>query len=224
MQIIAMAGLAQCGKTTLANKIAQVAYESGMLPKMMSFAGSLKRAAKEIGADKTLRPQLYRKFCQQVGGLLRDPEYVKGVTGPDYWVNLTMTEIKAYAAEETKRLEASNNPDFAAGRLPAQPFRETVLIFDDVRFQNELDMLKKVGAVTIYVDRETELPEPNADFRKDVSEKLAYDMKADGDLRSRNFNYTVASVGSIDAFLTRVGPFIPVWLGLADLGLPGTGE
>lgn len=214
MQIIAAAGLAQCGKTTLAKEISRVAFERGMKPKMMSFAGALKTASASIGASKEEQPALYRKFCQQVGGMMRDPEYVPGVTGPDYWVNLTATEIKKMAEAEG-RVIGSHRPPYVGGT-----FHETVLIFDDVRFGNEVDTLRRMGAVMIYVDRETELPDPNAKFREDVSEKMAYDMKADGDLRMANFAYTVNSTGDMESYLTRVRPFIPVWLGLEVLGIP----
>lgn len=214
MQVIAMAGLAQCGKTTLAKDIARIAFERGMKPKMMSFAGALKRASAEIGATKEEQPALYRKFCQQVGGMMRDPAYIPGVTGPDYWVNLTTAECRKVAESEGRVLGGSR-PPYVGGT-----FHENVLIFDDVRFMNELETLRKMGAITIYVDRETELPDPSAKFREDVSEKMAYDMKADGDLRQANFNYTVSSTGNMATYLTRVRPFIPVWLGLEVLGIP----
>lgn len=212
MQIVAMAGLAQCGKTTLAKEIARVSFERGMKPKMMSFAGALKQGAADVGADKESNPDLYRKFCQDTGENFRDPEYVPGVTGPDYWVNLTAKAVKQHAEADAIVL----NPHVQS--------HETVLIFDDVRFENEIEILRKMGAVAIYVDRETELPDPSAKFRTHNSEKMAYALKADGDLRQRLFNYTVSSTGSMVEYLLRVRPFIPVWLGLEVLGIPEINE
>lgn len=197
MQIVAFAGLAQCGKTTLANEVSRIAYESNLVPVKVSFAGALKRAASYIGADKETQPELYRKFCQQVGGFMRDPNYVPGVTGPDYWVTLTKNMLR--------QLMQKDNAEKA------------VYIFDDVRFLNEVEMLKSLDATMVYVDRETELPDPAAAFRTDISEKMAYDIKADGDLRQRYFDFVVSSTGSADEFLARIRPFIPVWLGLAAL-------
>lgn len=203
MQIIGIAGLAQCGKSTLAKDIARVAYELKMRPIMMSFAGALKSAAGEVGASKTENPELYRLFCQEVGSKFRDPAYVPGVTGPDYWVNLTRRSIAKLA-------------DSGAAS-------EIAIIFDDVRFLNEVQTIKSMGGVMIYVDRETELPDVNADFRKHESERLAYELKADGNLRQSLMDYTVCSTGSMDLYLTRVAPFIPVWLGRALLGIPKEG-
>lgn len=218
MQIIAIAGLAQCGKTTLANEIARIAFERGMNPKMMSFAEGLKTAAAAVGASKETQPELYRKFCQEVGGKFRDPDYVPGVTNPDWWVNLTAARIDAIAEEEGRMLN-DHRPPYAGGT-----FHERVLIFDDVRYPNELAMLKRRGAVLIYLDRELELPDPTAKWRQDVSERMAYHFKEDGEDRTRTFNYTVSSVGTKEAFLARCRPFIPVWLGLEVLGLPNYPE
>lgn len=198
MQVIGFIGLAQSGKTVLAKEVARIAFDNGLTPKVMSFAGSLKRAAVECGADKEKQPELYRKFCQEVGNNMRNPAYVPGVTGPDYWVQRTGEEMKKYHSQSM------------------------VLIFDDVRYDNEVRLLTSVGAEIVYVDRGEELPNPTAEFRKHESEKLAYDLQIRGVARQHDITrdpmYTpewyVNSGGSMEDYLDRCRPYIKMWLGL----------
>jgi hypothetical protein len=207
MQIIALAGLAQCGKTTLSDEISRIAFENKMTPKRLSFAGALKRAAAEVGAPKDTQPDLYRRVCQDLGKNMRDPSYVPGVTNPNWWVDLTKRELEALARKDRE--------------LHTTGLRgETVVIFDDVRFMNELSMLKGMGATAIYIDRGTELPDPNAPFRGHESEAMAYDMQRDEELRRQHFQWTVNSTGSMEEYKIRVRPFIPVWLGIEPMALP----
>jgi hypothetical protein len=207
MQVVAVAGLAQAGKSLLGEWIAKSAYENGMIPKRLSFAGALKTAAAAIGADKTSNPDLYRKFCQDVGNACRTESYVPGITGPDYWVNLTKSILGDMLKAEQKAIQGGGE------------FKETVVIFDDVRFMNELGMLREWDATTIFVDRGTDLPTPDAPFRKHVSEALAYQFLNDAELLAENFKYLVSSAGSTEEYRTRVGPYLPVWAGVSNLGL-----
>lgn len=211
MQIIGLTGLAQCGKTTLADEISRIAYHRGMTPKKMSFAGRLKKAAAEIGADKVSQPELYRKFCQEVGNNMRSLEYLPGVTGPDYWVQRTHEDIAIEQAKENAR------PVYGDGK--EGKWSETVLIFDDVRFENEVELLKNMGATLILLNRGKELPDPAAKFRSHISEKLAYDLMGDHELRMKYMNFTVDSTGSMEQFKFRCSPYIPHWLGLEALDL-----
>lgn len=213
MQVIAMAGLAQCGKSTLAGWIAEEAYKSGLTPKMMSFAGALKRAAETIGADKASNPALYRKFCQDVGNACRTSEYVPGVTGEDYWVRLTNKTLLTLQLSDSESL-----------RRDSAHYRELIVIFDDVRFMNELAMLRDWDATTIFVDRRNELPDPTAEFRKHISEKMATDLTTDRETLRECFKYSVDSSGSMDEYRRRVGIFLPVWCGTATLGIPDAVE
>lgn len=198
MQVIGFIGLAQSGKTVLAKEVARVAYENGLTPKVMSFAGALKRAAAEIGASKEKSPELYRKFCQEVGNNMRNPNYVPGVTGPDYWVQRTAEEMKKFQSQSM------------------------VLIFDDVRYNNEVALLIKMGAEIVYVDRGAELPNPDAAFRKHESEKLAYDLQVRGAIRQHDISrdplyiaeWYVNSSGPMEDYFDRCRPYIKMWLGL----------
>lgn len=198
MEIIGITGLAQCGKTTLSKEISRIAYERGMTPRMMSFAGSLKRGAKEVGAGKELRPELYRLFCQEVGSKMRDPNYCPPHTGPNYWVDRTREELA----------------------LLDRGCEQFVLIFDDVRYENEVNLLRELGATLLYVDRGEHLPEPDAKFRKHESELLAYKLRDVFERHKLGVDYYVSSVGAMDDYLCRVRPHIPVWLGLEALNIP----
>lgn len=209
MKVIAMSGLAQSGKSLLAKWIAESAFKNGMTPKMMSFAGSLKRAAVVVGADKEGNPALYRKFCQDTGRNLRDPEYLPGITGNDYWVNLTRRKLAALKREDDERSENGG-----------ETYPEIVAIFDDVRYMNELGMLRDWDAATLFVDRRNELPDPDAPFRQHESEAMAYQFLSDKELMLENFGFHVNSTGTTDAFRKRVERFLPVWAGAATLGLP----
>lgn len=139
MQIVAFAGLAQSGKTTTANILAKWLYENNYAnPAIRSFAGPLKWASTALGASKEDRPELYRKFCQFVGTELRNPDYCPPYTGPNYWLDLMKDEVGRLMDAERKRLDE--------GGL------ETVLIIDDVRFDNEVQLVKEMGGTTVFVN------------------------------------------------------------------------
>lgn len=200
MQVIGMMGCARAGKTYLGKEIARVAYERGMQPRQMSVADPLRRAAAELGITKDGTPELYRKFMQVVGtDILRDPGFLPGLTGPEFHTNLTRQKLMS---------------------MPKAEVPEMVAIFDDVRFMEEVDMIRAVDGVLIYVDREQELPDPAAEFRRHSSEALANALRHDHDRRQQVVSYTVSSTGTLEEFYIRVRPFIPVWLGLEAMGLP----
>lgn len=207
MQVIALAGLAQAGKSLLAQWIAEAAFHHGMTPKFLSFAGPLKQAAATIGASKAEKPDLYRRFCQEVGSNMRNPDYVPGVTGSDYWVELARTKLADLQLEDARRAESDS-----------EEYRELVVIFDDVRYWNELGMLRDWDAITIFVERMDELPNADAEFRKHESEALAYQLRGDAELMQENMRFVVSSTGSADMFRQRVSAYLPVWCGAMPLG------
>lgn len=198
MEIIGLIGLAQCGKTTLAKEIGRIAFERGMSPKMMSFAGSLKAGAKAVGADKEEKPELYRLFCQEVGKKMRDPNYCPPYSGPDYWVNRTKEDLGHPSTNDSS----------------------VVHIFDDVRYDNEVSMLRDMGAVLIYVDRGGQLPDPEAQYRKHESELMAYRMRDVFERHKAGVDWYASSIGTMGEYLIRVRPHIPVWLGLEANNIP----
>jgi len=187
MRIVAFGGLAQAGKSTAANMLARTAFENGYTPRMERFAGPLKDACAALGADKDARPDLYRKFCQYVGGNFRDPEFSPPHTGPDYWVELTDTRFRKLEAAELEDRGHDN-------------WHETLVIVDDVRYQNEIDLIRKWGGTLVFIDGWRRLglptdPEQWDKWRRDPSEDLAinYSLLKEPD---QTFDFIVTNNGS----------------------------
>ena len=80
---------------------------------------------------------------------------------PEYWVKKTIEEINELAQLENKLLNEGNK------------YWEVVVIIDDVRYQNEIDTILKMGGDIVHVTAGNRLPTPHARFRRHESEKLA---------------------------------------------------
>lgn len=145
MKIIAFAGLARSGKTRSCDLMEKWAKDNGYRVVRMSFAGPLKDALKRAGITKEKNPSLYREVAQRWGESRRDPEYRPGVTGPDYWVMKTLHRLIELAEDEHARYLRADR----AG-TPAV-WKETLVLFDDVRYENECRMVKSMGGTLIFV-------------------------------------------------------------------------
>ena len=154
MQIIGMTGQARCGKTHAAELMCRLAFDGGATPHQVSFAGALKEASAEAGYPKETHPNEYRKFCQEEGAARREED-------PDYWVNITMEKIRKIREIEDAKLEEGNK------------FWEQIVIIDDVRYQNEIDAVLRMGGTMVHVTAGDRLPTPHARWRRHESEKLA---------------------------------------------------
>jgi len=173
MRVIAFAGPAQSGKTTVAELVAEHASEAGYVVVRDAFAGPLKRAAERVGAGKTANPDRYRSLCQKWGAEKREKD-------PGFWVRRMRSRI-------TKLVEAEKQ-DYSEIQLP-QSFsfwRETLVIIDDVRYENEVELVQEMGGVVVFIDpgRRLNLSEG---FRSHESEKMANDFLA-GKLPPRLFD------------------------------------
>lgn len=171
MKIIAFAGLAQSGKTTVANLLAAELFQKDYTVRLDHFAKPLKQAANMVGANKTAQPELYRLFCQYVGRNFRDPSFVDGVTGENYWVDKMHTRLLDHQMDESRRLSESEED----GLL----WYESAVIIDDVRYPNEVDLVRKWGGTIVFVDAAKRMGLPNEKeqwpvWRQDPSELLAY--------------------------------------------------
>ena len=78
---------------------------------------------------------------------------------PDYWVKKTIEEIRELAEIENKLVNEDNK------------FWEVVVIIDDVRYQNEIDTILRMGGDVVHVTAGDRLPVPHARFRRHESEK-----------------------------------------------------
>jgi hypothetical protein len=157
MKIIAFAGQARCGKTTFAKSFARAAYDRSMSPTLRSFAGPLKQAAAEAGFDKDTHPTEYREFCQIEGAVKRFEDH-------NYWVDLFHQELRQLAAADAAHLAKSIEE--------GTPYHETVVLVDDLRYENEYELVRKLGGQIILILRD-ELPEANAAWRGHDSEDFA---------------------------------------------------
>jgi len=207
MRIIAFGGLAQAGKTAAAQHLAKVAFDSGYIPKIEHFAAPLKQAADILGASKKEQPELYRLVCQYLGSSFRDPEFEPGVTGPHYWVNMLHGRLRQAEKEEQKRLDSPTPIGFY----------ETLVIIDDVRYQNEVDLIRRWNGTLAFVDawarlRLTEEWDNLPKWRRDPSERLAWDYGM-GIEPDELFDYALSNNGPIEMLHDAVESLFPLMSG-----------
>ena len=156
MRIIAFAGQARCGKTTFAKAFAAAAYDAEASPVIRSFAGPLKRAATEAGFAKDTNPIEYREYCQTEGAARRSED-------PDYWLNQFRDELAVLAAADAAHLAEALADD--------RDYHETIVLIDDLRYENEFDLVREVGGQVCLIMRpEGRLPEADAAWRGHESE------------------------------------------------------
>ena len=173
MQIVGFGGLAQAGKTTAANILAEWAFNRGYHVVMDGFAAPLKKASALLGFIKGGdTDHLYRAFCQTEGARARDEDV-------DWFVNLMAARLDVAALEEQNMIARDNL------------FHETLVLIDDVRFLNEVEILKRYKARTVFICGLERLSgDLKAEWRQHVSEQLAFDYSA-GVINDNTFDFTV---------------------------------
>mgnify|MGYP003116410916 CR=1 FL=1 len=196
MQLIVIAGQAGVGKTTLAHYIAQHAFDFGLVPKLISFAGPLKEEAAAKGYDKETHPKEYREYCQTIGVLKREED-------PDYWVEKFEDELENIAVQETKDLRSGKS------------YWERCVIVDDCRFLNELNVGRKWNARLIFMCYgEREMKDPNGEWRNHESEALA-NRVVEGDEEYRNmFSHIVINNKTEKELKEKTEFMAPIWCGV----------
>ena len=80
---------------------------------------------------------------------------------PNYWVNKTLAEICSIKNKEFQLLEEGLT------------HWEQIVVIDDVRYQNEIDAIIRMGGTMCHVTAGDRLPTPTARWRNQESEKLA---------------------------------------------------
>ena len=166
MQLVVITGQARVGKTTLAKMIAKKVFYLGMKPKLLSFAGPLKKLAEEKGYNKE-DGNIYRKFCQEYGAMRRDED-------PDYWVKEFEEGLKHVVDTEARDIQEKKR------------YWEHCVIVDDCRYVNEIGLSMKYNATLIFLSfGDREVPEPDEEWRKHHSEALANTL-AKGDKEYRD--------------------------------------
>ena len=195
MNLIMIAGRARVGKTTLAKMIADYAFNNGLRPVLLSFAGGLKREVHEQGYTKESHPEEYRKICQKIG-------MEKRAEDPDYWVKAFNKELASVIEEEAKHLESGDK------------FWESLVIVDDCRFMNELAYGREFGATQIFIaSGKRKLDDEYAAWRLDTSEHMANCIEEDSKQYYDTFDWFIDNDSSEKAFIAKVEPLMPVFCG-----------
>lgn len=157
MKIIAIAGKARVGKTTLANIIAKYIVDNidNTIPYIESLAGPIKHEAHSRGIDRSRDPEAYRLFCQSYGDRKRAED-------KDYFIDKLSEKLLSYC----DRKENSTD-EFVRNA-------EQVVIIDDMRFPNELDFFEEAGACRVFVyGGDRALEDTDAEWRDHASEDMS---------------------------------------------------
>lgn len=195
MKIIGFAGVARAGKSVAATAAANYLLDNGFTPVMERFAGPLKDASDMVGMRKGGdTDSMYRRFCQHVGTLARE-------ASPDWWVNLLMQRARDVSAAECADLVAN----------PNNGWHERVLIIDDVRYENEVECIRRMGGKVVFISAARRLGawEMQAKWRSHASEALANGYE-DGQFDDQLFDFTVSNNDGTDEglalFISTIGP------------------
>ena len=196
MQLILIAGQAGVGKTTLAQTIAEVAFSLGLIPRLLSFAGPLKKLAASKGYDKDKHPEKYREFCQAYGARFREET-------PNHWVKEFKKDYEAIEALETEAIEKKKK------------FWEHCVIVDDCRYPNELrfGIDRKASLIFLsYGDREME--DPDGEWRDHHSEEMAKAIDAGSDKIRNVFTSLLRNQDDLESFRKKATLLVPLWCGV----------
>lgn len=133
--IIGLCGKAGSGKGEVA-KIISKKVPSIIIP----FAKALKEMAKSFGWDGQ-KDEKGRKFLQLLG------TNIGRAYNPNYWVDL-------WKKEASNALEARVPPKYPESEWgsPASPRRYTIIIADDVRFDNEAEAIHSLGGSIVKIE------------------------------------------------------------------------
>jgi hypothetical protein len=108
---------------------------------VLSFASRLKEDAYDYGWNG-IKDERGRRFLQELGKVVRS-------YNPDYWVNNVRAQIEhGYAGERNENI-----------------------FIDDLRFANEVDILRTLGFTIVYLEPHG-LPDADAPWRRDASEQF----------------------------------------------------
>ena len=141
---------------------------------------------------------------QRWGESRRDPAYKPGITGPDYWVRRAAGLLAKEADKERHEYEQMDKFDFSG------EFKEHVIIFDDMRYPNEVELIVNLGGTTVFIDGMARLPDIDAEWRRHESEQLAM-LYSFGHLPDL-FDFYVNNNYGEDALKKLVDHLAPAWL------------
>ncbi len=180
MIVVGFCGRARTGKSTLCRELFDAAEHKGWDVVIRPFAYPLKKyVVEDLGYSKEKHPDEYRKHCQEVGAAKRAED-------PDHWLNLWEDSIKDLSLIDCDK--------------------PLLVLVDDVRYQNELDLLVKSSAVVSFVRHgKREIDDPRGEWRNHESEDLAnsFEMSDKQSLYRKGFDYVIDNdkpEGSLEAW------------------------
>ena len=195
MITLLLAGQARVGKTTAATYISNYAKKQEYKPVILPFAQAIKDAASQAGLDKDTNPEEYRKFCQTLGEGKRKEN-------PDHWVDKF----------KEKWLELYEK-DKLASQSEDKIWKETVVIVDDCRYLNELNLGKQLGAKTILISRGSrKIQDQDAAWRNHESESMANEYENGNKDYQDIFDYIINNEGTKEDFHHKLKDRLPLWL------------
>ena len=197
MNIVGFAGPAQAGKTTAAGFLTEALVKEGQTIYPMSFAAPLRNCLACLGVSKEPLPTLYRKLAQDIGSNLRNPEYLPNITGPDYFINLMSHSIAERIAAEQQEYDAGDEDDGAEW---------STIIIDDVRYPNEIKMIRAMGGVVAFIDPGQRI-KLDEEFRKHESEQLATECLRDARWMNCWTDLQIMNDGTVDEFQKEINIF-----------------
>ncbi len=165
MQIFAFLGPARCGKTTASQLLEQELKERGYHVERLSFAAPIKAGCARLGITKEDQPDEYRALAQRWGKTRRD-------RNPDHWIRKATRSLNRLAAiEKADYVKLANDDNLDS-------WCETIVIIDDVRYQNEVDLINERDGVMTIIDPGKRL-DLTEEFRQHESEALANRLVTD---------------------------------------------
>ncbi len=168
MQIFAFLGPARAGKTTAADALDFELRERGLYVERLSMAAPIKEGMKRVGITKSEKPDEYRALAQRWGATRR-------ARNSDHYVAKALRSIL-----RTQRTELNDYTKLDADEN-LSCWDETAVIIDDIRYPNEVALMKRLDATVVWVDAGDRInfSEP---FRQHESEALANQLAHDHDM------------------------------------------
>lgn len=199
MKLIGFAGQGRVGKTTVANDLCKwiIRETTHLTPLLMPFAGPLKKeVALAYGYTspeefKTDLPVTYREECQRIGNGRRQED-------SNYWVNKWKEAVNFKVPEEIQTQE-----------------HDYVVVVDDVRYQNEVDIVHSMGGTVHFITSgKRPLDDATAMWRNHESEALANNSNLDYKMAAEIFDGFVYNDETEQDLLKMLKKAYPSWLGL----------
>ena len=173
MQVIGFAGVARVGKSYSTNALKEVAEQQGWKVFIVPFAKPLKDAAAKMGYGKDTNPEKYREFCQEHGAKMR-------AKNADHWLDQWYSLIRGIQKKEWA--DDSGMP--------------YLIISDDVRYENELNAIRKNKGLAVYLQPGDRVLEgASEEWRKHESEALANQVLGQREMYEHMFDFFVTNTG-----------------------------